>query len=106
MDLHVRYGSAHQQAFMDRFVAVCRTDARVVATFLGGSSVKGTADASSDLDLTMITTDDAYADFTAGRKEFLDQLGEVVFLEDFDLPHNVFFILSDGTEGEIWIGSA
>jgi hypothetical protein len=84
---------------------VCQADVRVVATFLGGSSVKGTADAYSDLDLTLITTDDAYADFVARRKEFLDQLGELVFLEDFDYPHNVFFILSDGTEGEIWLGS-
>jgi len=105
MNSHIRYGSAHQQAFVDRFVAACQADARVVATFLGGSSVKGTADPSSDLDLTLITTDAAYTDFAARRKEFLDQLGEVVFLEDFDHPHNMFFMLSDGTEGEIWLGS-
>jgi hypothetical protein len=32
-------------------------------------------------------------------------MGELVFLEDFDHPYNVFFMLSDGTEGDIWIGS-
>jgi hypothetical protein len=90
---------------MDRFVAACQADVRVVATFLGGSYAKDTADAYSDLDLTLITTDADYGDFVARRKEFLDQLGELVFLEDFDHPHNVFFILSDGTEGEIWLGS-
>jgi predicted nucleotidyltransferase len=104
MDSQARPFAAHQQAFMDRFVAVCQADQRVVAAFLGGSYVKGTADASSDLDLTLITTDAAYEDFAARRKEFLGQLGELVFLEDFDQPHWVFFILSDGTEGEIWLG--
>lgn len=104
MDSQARPFARHQQAFMDRFVAVCQADQRVVAAFLGGSYVKGTSDASSDLDLTLITTDAAYEDFAARRKEFLGQLGELVFLEDFDQPHWVFFILSDGTEGEIWLG--
>jgi predicted nucleotidyltransferase len=76
-----------------------------VAAFLGGSYAKGTADAYSDLDLCLITTDAAYEDFFASREAFLRQLGEPVFLEDFGLPNIVFFIFPDDTEGELWFGS-
>jgi predicted nucleotidyltransferase len=94
----------NHQAFLDRFVAACRADERVVAVFLGGSYARGAADAYSDLDLSVITTDAAYEDFVAGRAAFLGLLGELVFLEDFDLQHIVFFIFSDDTEGELWFG--
>ena len=43
------------RAFIPRFVAACRADERVVAAFLGGSYARGTADAYSDLDLSLIT---------------------------------------------------
>jgi predicted nucleotidyltransferase len=76
-----------------------------VAAFLGGSYAKGTADAYSDLDLSVITTDAAYEEFFAGREGFVQRLGEPLFLEDFDLPNIVFFILPDGTEGELWFGA-
>jgi len=64
-------------------------------------SPKGTADAYSDLDFYLVTTDEAYEDFNASREAFVRLLGEPVFLEDFDLPNIVFFIFSDGTEGEL-----
>ena len=47
----------HQQDFVERFVNACQADDRVVAAFLGGSTVKGYADAYSDVDLCVITTD-------------------------------------------------
>jgi predicted nucleotidyltransferase len=93
------------QAFIQRFVAACRADERVVAAFLGGSYARETADAYSDLDLSLITADVAYEDFVAGHETFLRSLGELVFLEDFDLSNIVFFIFDDGTEGELWFGS-
>jgi len=77
----------------------------VVAAFLGGSYVKGTADAYSDLDLCLITTDAAYEQFFASREAFLRQLGELVFLESFSVSNIAFFIFSDDTEGELWFGS-
>src|SRR6266702_2533050 len=91
----------HHQIVMNRFVAAGLADERVVAAFLGGSYARDAADAYSDLDLYLITTDEAYDDFFAGRKAFLRLLGEPVFLEDyhgggFDM---VFFIFPDGTEG-------
>ncbi|WP_374688019.1 aminoglycoside 6-adenylyltransferase, partial [Promineifilum sp.] len=89
---------------LDRFVAVCRADERVVAAALHGSHARGAADPYSDLDLGVITTDAAYEGFVAGREAFVRQLGEPLFLEDFDLPDTLFFILADGTEGELVIG--
>src|SRR6266498_3284097 len=94
----------NHQAVLDRFVAACQADQRVVAATLYGSYARGAADAYSDLDLGLITTDEAYEDFVAGREAFLRLLGEPVFLEDFDLPNIVFFIFPDGTEVELSLG--
>jgi predicted nucleotidyltransferase len=93
------------QTFIDRFVAACQADERVVAAFLGGSYAKGTADAHSDLDLSVITTDAAFENFVAEREVFLRQIGELVFLENFERPYLVFFIFADDIEGELWFGS-
>jgi len=92
------------QVIIDHFVAACQADARVVAAFLRGSYASGTADAYSDLDLGLITTDEAYEDLITGREAFIRLLGEPLFLETFDLPNVVFFFFSDGTEGELSIG--
>ena len=98
--------SSKHQDFLNRFVAACQADARVVAAFLGGSYACGTADAYSDLDLGLITTDMAYEDFLTGRAAFIRLLGEPLFLEHFDRPDNVFFIFPDGAEGELALGRA
>jgi predicted nucleotidyltransferase len=95
----------NHQAFIDRFVVACQADERVVAAFLGGSYAKGTADAHSDLDLSVITTDAALEDFEAGREAFLRQIGELVFLENFGRQDLVFFIFADDSEGELYFGS-
>lgn len=89
---------------IDRFVAACQADARVVAAALIGSYARGTADAYSDLDLYLITTDEGYDDFVAGREAFIERLGEPVFLEDFGSAVSLLFILADGTEGELGFG--
>jgi len=94
----------HHQTFIDRFIAACQTDKRVVAAFLVGSYAWGTADAYSDLDLYLITADDAYEDFFAGREAFMQRLGDLAFLEDFGLPDIVFYIFADGSEGELMFG--
>lgn len=89
------------QAVIDRFVAACRADERVTAAFLVGSYARGAADAHSDLDLILVTADDAYDDFAAGCRTFARQLGEPLFLEAFDLPDVLFLILPDGAEVEL-----
>jgi len=96
----------NHKVVMDRFVAACQADERVVAAFLSGSYAKGTADAYSDLDFGMIIADEAYSDFIASRAAFIRRLGEPMFLKD---GHGggadvLFFILSDGTEGELALG--
>src|SRR5260221_12204675 len=95
----------HHQIVMNRFVAACQADERVVAAFLGGSKARGTTDAYSDLDLYLITTDEAYDDFFAGRETFLRLLGEPVFLEDFhDYGFDmVCFIFSDWAGRELYL---
>lgn len=96
----------NHQLVIDRFVAACQADERVLAAFLGGSYARGAADAYSDLDLYLITTDEAYDDFLNEREPFIRQLGEPVFLEKFDEFgfDLLLFIFSDGTEGELGLG--
>jgi Streptomycin adenylyltransferase len=96
----------HHQAAVDRFVAACQADERVMAAFLVGSYAKGMADAYSDLDLYLLTTDATYEEFVAGRAAFIRQLGEPLFLEDFGSAETTFFIFSDGTECELSLGRA
>src|SRR2546428_3554506 len=92
------------QVVINRFIAACQADERIVAATLYGSYARGAADAYSDLDLGLLTTDEAYEDFCAGREAFIRLLREPVFLEDFDLPNIVFFIFPDGTEVELSLG--
>ena len=96
----------HHQVVVNRFVAACQADERVVAAFLGGSYARGTADAFSALHLYLVTTDEAYDDFFARRQAFLRLLGEPVFMEDFNEYgfDMVNYIFADGTEGELVLG--
>jgi len=96
----------NHQIVMNRFVTACQADERVVAAFLGGSYARGTADAYSDLDFYLVTTDEAYDDFKTSREAFIRLLGTPVFQEDFNEYgfDMVIFIFSDGTEGELALG--
>jgi predicted nucleotidyltransferase len=93
------------QPFLDRFVTACAEDERVVAAFLGGSHGRGEADAYSDVDLCVIAKDDAYDALVRDRAGFVGRLGTPLFLEDFGIAGLVFFVLDDGTEGELFFGS-
>jgi predicted nucleotidyltransferase len=104
MDLHEIQLPYNHQEIVDRFIAACQADKRIVAAFLGGSYAKNKADKFSDLDLYFITTDEAYADFLVERESFIGLLGEPLFLEDFGAPHGYLVIFSNATEGEIWFG--
>jgi len=61
---------SHHRIVLDRFLAACQTDERVLVACLVGSYAKGTADTYSDLDLFLLTPDAAYDDFCAGREAF------------------------------------
>jgi len=96
----------NHQVIVDRFVAACQRDPRIVAAFLGGSYASGAADAHSDLDLYLITTDKAYEVFLAEREKFVRGLGEPLFLEDFGKAYCYFIIFDDGAEVELGVGRA
>ena len=88
-------------AAVAQLAAACRADERLLALFITGSHASGTADEHSDIDIGLITTDEAYEEFFAARADFLRQFGEPLLLEDFDSLVTLFFILADGTEGEL-----
>jgi predicted nucleotidyltransferase len=92
-------GLREYEPLIERFVELCSTDERILASFLGGSHARAEADDYSDLDLCVITTDEAYEEVVAARAAIVQKLGTPLFLEDFDLDGIVFFILDDGTEG-------
>src|SRR5687768_10668445 len=94
----------NHQIIMDRFITACKTDDRVAAALHVGSYVKDLADEHSDLDLYLITTDDGYEAFTSDHDSFIRQLGEPLFMENFELPDILFLIFQDGSEVEISIG--
>jgi predicted nucleotidyltransferase len=91
----------NHQILVNRFVEACQADERIIAALLVGSYVKGKPDKYSDLDLFVITTNEAYEEFAATRDSFVHQLGEPFFMEDFDLPGIAFLIFSDGSEVEL-----
>jgi predicted nucleotidyltransferase len=90
---------------LDRFTRLCAEDDRIVAGFLGGSHARGEADPFSDVDLCVIAKDEDFRDVVADRTRLVALLDEPLFVEDFGLPDIVFFVLADGTEGEIFFGS-
>jgi hypothetical protein len=86
-------------------VGACSADQRIAAAFLGGSHARDEADAYSDIDLCVVATDESYEDVRDGRIALIERLGEPLFVEDFGTD-TVFFILADGTEGELSVGRA
>jgi predicted nucleotidyltransferase len=106
MDAQELQQPQNHQVVMNRFIEACQADERVLAAFLGGSYARDADDAYSDLDLYLITANETYEDFFAGRKDFIRQLGEPVFLEDFHggVADFVFFTFPDGIEVELGLG--
>jgi hypothetical protein len=96
--------SAKHDTLLARFVKVCSSDRRIVAAFLEGSIATGKADAYSDIDLCLITEDDSYDAVLAERTAIIRKLGDPIFLESFGNKAITFFILPDGTEGELSFG--
>jgi len=103
-DQDVQLSSKHQN-ILNRFVEACEADPRVVAAFLIGSNAKGKADEYSDLDLYIVTADEALDDFAATRETFARSLGEPLFIEDFGGPNIVFLMFADGSDVEIYYTS-
>lgn len=101
MNAEVAELSEKHSKILDRFIEACQADERVVAAYLVGSYVNGQPDVHSDLDLYLVIREGAQEDFASTLRSFVRSLGEPLFVEDFDIPHIVFLIFSDGTEVEI-----
>jgi len=93
-------------AVVARFVEACAGDERVVAVFRYGSTARGEADAFSDVDLGVVTTDEAFAEVTTEKTAIARRLGNPLFVEDFGSTDIMFVILADGLEAEISFTSA
>lgn len=86
---------------VERLVEACSGDARVVAVFEGGSRARGEADEHSDIDVTVLVTDDALNGMLAGKEAFVRSLGDSLFAEDFGMEQMAFAIFADGSELEL-----
>jgi hypothetical protein len=82
-------------------VEACGEDARVVAVIEGGSRARGEADEHSDIDVTVVVSDDALGQILADKAAFVRSIGTALFVEDFGIEHMAFVIFDDATELEI-----
>jgi predicted nucleotidyltransferase len=106
MDSHDIQLPERQQRVLNAVVAACQEDVGVSAVTLSGSYAQGTADAHSDLDIGLVIADATYDDFFAGSEAFLQRMGVPIFQRSSSGTGSdyVFFILADGTEGELALG--
>jgi hypothetical protein len=91
------------RSFLERLIARVDEDDRFVALSIGGSHATQTADRYSDLDLTLITSDDGWESTSGARHALFRELGDALFLEehtDFGFLL-ILFILADGVRGEV-----
>lgn len=106
LNRHNHFMLASHQLTVNRFITACQSDPRIIAAALYGSNVKGAPDEHSDLDLAVITTDDAFDDFLAQSDAFVRLLGNPLFIENFGNPNFLLVIIADGTEIELMLGCA
>jgi lincosamide nucleotidyltransferase B/F len=88
--------AADVRRLSDRLVAACAADDRLVAALLYGSHAAGTADALSDVDFGIVTTDAAHDEVIRDRERVVRALGKPLLLEDFGDPTNLHAILAEG----------
>ena len=81
---------------IDRMRRVAADDDRIVGLLLYGSRASERADAYSDLDLGVVTTDAAAEEVIRDRATIIGRLGEALFLEDFGNRSTTSVILADG----------
>jgi predicted nucleotidyltransferase len=88
------------QRLLERMTDVVANDDRIVGLLLYGSRAAGKADAYSDMDLGVVTTDAAAEEVIRERATFIRQVGEPLFLEDFGNASIANVILADGVAFE------
>ncbi|HEX6475066.1 MAG TPA: aminoglycoside 6-adenylyltransferase, partial [Candidatus Limnocylindria bacterium] len=88
------------EQLLERMTTVAADDPRIVGLVLYGSRAAGTADAYSDMDVGVISTDAAVEEVIRDRAALIGRVGEPLFLEDFGEPANAHVILADGVAFE------
>ncbi|PAK34179.1 aminoglycoside 6-adenylyltransferase [Peribacillus simplex] len=74
----------HRDVILKNALKDLKTDANVLAIYLGGSLAKGYIDNYSDVDLHTIVTSEKKSDFIKDKKNRAKNWGEVLFYEDFN----------------------
>ncbi|MCP1495114.1 putative nucleotidyltransferase [Peribacillus frigoritolerans] len=74
----------HRDVILKNALKDLKTDANVLAIYLGGSLAKGYIDNYSDVDLHTIVTSEKISDFIKDKKNRAKNWGEVLFYEDFN----------------------
>lgn len=88
---------------VDSLLRVTDGDNRVAALLVYGSRAGDAADRFSDLDVGLVTTDDAYDQVVASGRDLIGALGTPLFIEDFGEPARLHAILADGADMELII---
>ncbi|HET6820589.1 MAG TPA: aminoglycoside 6-adenylyltransferase [Candidatus Limnocylindria bacterium] len=86
---------------LERLTEAVQDDPRIEGLLLYGSRARGEADAWSDMDVGVVTTDSTADEVVRDRATLIRQVGEPLFLEDFGNPANVHVILADGVAFEL-----
>jgi predicted nucleotidyltransferase len=90
----------------DRLVQLTEGDSRIEALLIYGSRAGGSADQFSDLDVGLVTADDAFDEVVADVRGMLDKLGTPLLLDDFGDPGELHAILAEGADLELIIDRA
>lgn len=83
------------RALFDRALAVLEADARVLAVWLSGSLARGMADAHSDLDLLVATTDEGFKAFGDAWSEWLAEMTATVLAKRIPVVAGLYAVTPD-----------
>jgi hypothetical protein len=83
-------------ALYEKVLRAASNDDRVRALWLSGSLGRGVADAGSDLDIVLAVTDDSFADFAAGWRDWLAAVTPTVLARELaNLPGSWYSLTPD-----------
>ena len=97
---------AEYERLAERLVQLTEADRRIEALLIYGSRAAGSADRFSDLDIGLVTADDAYDEVVADARGLVGKLGTPLFVDDFGDPRELHVILADGADLELIIDRA
>lgn len=86
---------ARYHRLLDRVQKVAQDDQRIRGLWLSGSVARGTADAGSDLDLLLAVDDDAFDDFVATWRDWLDRITSVLLAREIPGSKLIFSALDE-----------